>query len=200
MLIAFHDADYFLDFAFRRWKKIIHVFHFSTNHNQTGTKNYLIQLTFSTLNIDPFQQSRPEQPSKPPFLTLCFVVQMAKTIQLHYLDMLPLTHASEDVLDELTDVQMNVGNLAYLSHVDWTWKSTTWSVLELFLTTRFMPPLSLFRLSFSAVVSIRATWIGATTFQNPAYVPRNLLNHVWVFGVPHGLQLRPFKFCSVFAV
>lgn len=83
---------------------------FSTNHNQTGTKNYLIRLTSSTLNIDPFQQSRPKQASKPPLLTLLFVVQMAKTIQLHYLDMLPLPHASEDVLDELRDVQMNVGN------------------------------------------------------------------------------------------
>lgn len=88
--------------------------YFSTNHNQTGTKNYFIQLTFSTLNIGPFQQSCPKQASKTPFLTLCFVVQMAKTIQLHYLDMLPLSHASEDVLDELTDVQMNVGNLAYM--------------------------------------------------------------------------------------
>lgn len=36
---------------------------------------------------------------------------MAKTIQLYYLDMMPLTHASEDILDELRDVQMNVGNL-----------------------------------------------------------------------------------------
>lgn len=73
---------------------------------------FLIQLAFSTLNVRSFQQSRPKQPSKLPFLTLCFVVQMAKNIQLHYLDMLPLSHASEDVLDELTDVQMNVGNLA----------------------------------------------------------------------------------------
>lgn len=36
---------------------------------------------------------------------------MAKTIQSHYLDMLPLPHASGDILDELRDVQMNVGNL-----------------------------------------------------------------------------------------
>lgn len=36
--------------------------------------------------------------------------QMMKSIELHYQDMLPLPHASEDLLDELMEVQMNVGS------------------------------------------------------------------------------------------
>lgn len=35
---------------------------------------------------------------------------MVKSIELHYQDMLPLPHASEDLLDELMEVQMNVGS------------------------------------------------------------------------------------------
>lgn len=41
--------------------------------------------------------------------TIGLVPQMVKSIELHYQDMLPLPHASEDVLDELMEVQMNVG-------------------------------------------------------------------------------------------
>lgn len=67
----------------------------------------MIQLTFSTHS----NRVALSKLQNPPFLTLCFVVQMAKSVQLHYLDMLPLPHASEDDLDELGDVQMNVGDL-----------------------------------------------------------------------------------------
>ncbi|XP_075886002.1 tetraspanin-8-like isoform X1 [Nelusetta ayraudi] len=47
------------------------------------------------------------------FMTACeipaliFRPQMVKSIELHYQDMLPLPHASEDLLDELMEVQMN---------------------------------------------------------------------------------------------
>lgn len=82
--------------------------------------------------------------------------------------MLPLTHASEDILDELRAVQMNVGNVARVAD----------DLFSCCFLLHVLRHLSLFRLSFSAVVSIRATWIGATTFQNPAYAPRKLLNCV----------------------
>lgn len=39
---------------------------------------------------------------------------MVKNIELHYQDMLPLSHASEDVLDELVDVQLTVGSESLL--------------------------------------------------------------------------------------
>lgn len=42
---------------------------------------------------------------------LCFVVQMADEIKTQYLDKLPLANASESFLDDLTDAQMDVGNL-----------------------------------------------------------------------------------------
>lgn len=48
-------------------------------------------------------------------LTICLVPQMVKSIEMHYQDMLPLPHASEDVLDELMDVQMTVGSQWLLS-------------------------------------------------------------------------------------
>lgn len=35
---------------------------------------------------------------------------MAKGIELHYLDMLPLPHASEEDLEELMEVQLSVGS------------------------------------------------------------------------------------------
>lgn len=48
-------------------------------------------------------------------LTICLVPQMVKSIELHYQDMLPLPHASEDVVDELVEVQITVGSPSLLS-------------------------------------------------------------------------------------
>lgn len=52
--------------------------------------------------------------SKNAFKTLVtshLVVQVAKDIKKHYLNTLPLANASESFLDDLVDVQKNVGNL-----------------------------------------------------------------------------------------
>lgn len=49
-------------------------------------------------------------------------------------------------------------------------------------------------LSFSAVVWIRATQTGATTFQNPASAARSPLGHVWVSKPDARWQLRALTF------
>lgn len=71
---------------------------------------------------------------------LCFVVQMANHIKRQYLDTLPLANASKSFLDDLTDVQMNVGNLVwvYVCKFDWSCgygleDQTEWNKLFKFL-------------------------------------------------------------------
>lgn len=44
------------------------------------------------------------------FISLCFVVQMAEGVKMHYREMLPLTNASESFLKEFEELQSEVSN------------------------------------------------------------------------------------------